>query len=97
MRNVGTLPMTTRCLDCHKKQGNVAGGAGLLWFAGSLEEHDPLILDLTSGKKHWFVSMPDVVHLNEVHQEDHQRPIKTRSVCSQSALSRNGSRRATID
>jgi hypothetical protein len=24
MRNVGTLPMTTRCLDCHKKQGNVA-------------------------------------------------------------------------
>ncbi len=56
MRNVGTLPMTTRCLDCHKKQGNVAGGAGLIWFAGSLDEHDPLILDLTSGKKHWFVT-----------------------------------------
>ena len=24
MRNVGTLPMATRCLDCHKKQGKVA-------------------------------------------------------------------------
>ena len=150
MRNVGTLPMTTRCLDCHKKQGNVAaatticysktapspvtwakaesielkptmckcgtpvahdaqmtttsatctvvcmlpflrqqdvkvlsctcsncketvlatledaGGAGLLWFAGKLDAQDPLMLDLTSGKKQWFVSMPDVAHLNEV-------------------------------
>jgi hypothetical protein len=152
MRNVGTLPMTTRCLDCHKKQGNVAaatticyskkapspvtwvkvepielkptmckcgtpvahdaqmtttpatctvvcmlpflrqqdlkvlsctcsnqacketvvatledaGGAGLLWFAGRLDAQDPLMLDLSSGKKQWFVSMPDVAHLNEV-------------------------------
>ena len=150
MRNVGTLPMTTRCLDCHKKQGNVAaatticysktapspvtwakaesielkptmckcgtpvahdaqmtttsatctvvcmlpflrqqdvkvlsctcsncketvlatledaGGAGLLWFAGKVDAQDPLMLDLTSGKKQWFVSMPDVAHLNEV-------------------------------
>ena len=152
MRNVGTLPMATRCLDCHKKQGNVAaattirysktapspvtwvevepielkptickcgtpvahdarmtttpatctvvcmlpflrqqdvkvlsctcanqacketvvatledaGGAGLLWFAGSLDAQDPLMLDLSSGKKQWFVSMPDVAHLNEV-------------------------------
>ena len=152
MRNVGTLPMTTRCLDCHKKQGNVAaatticystsapspvtwvkgkpielkptmckcgtsvahdapmtttlatctvvhmlpflrqqdlkvlsctcsnqdcketvlatledaGGAGLLWFGGSLDKQDPLMLDLNSGKKQWFVSMPDIAHLNEV-------------------------------
>jgi len=152
MRNVGTLPMTTRCLDCHKKQGNVAaatticysktaaspvtwvkgkpielkptmckcgtsvahdaqmtttpatctvvhmlpflrqqevevhsctcsnidckntvvatlkdaGGLGLLWFAGSLDKQNPLILDLNSGKKQWFVSMHDVAHLNEV-------------------------------
>ena len=152
MRNVGTLPMTTRCLDCHKKQGNVAaatticysktapspvtwvkgkpielkptmckcgtsvahdaqmtttpatctvvhmlpflrqqevevhsctcsnidckntvvatlkdaGGLGLLWFAGSLDKQDPLMLDLNSGKKQWFVSMPDIAHLNEV-------------------------------
>ena len=150
MRNVGTLPMTTRCLDCHKKQGNVAaatticysktapspvtwakaesielkptmckcgtpvahdaqmtttsatctvvcmlpflrqqdvkvlsctcsncketvlatledaGGAGLLWFAGKVDAQDPLMLDLTSGKTQWFVSMPDVAHLNEV-------------------------------
>ena len=154
MRNVGTLPMTTRCLDCHKKQGNVAaaaticystsapsrlsvmwaevkpielkptmckcgtpvahdaqmtttpetctvvhmlpylrqqpvevrsctcsnvdckntvvatledaGGAGLLWFAGSLDPQNPLMLDLNSGKKQWFVSMPDIAHLNEV-------------------------------
>jgi hypothetical protein len=43
-----------------------AGGAGLLWFAGSLDAQDPLMLDLSSGKKQWFVSMPDVAHLNEV-------------------------------
>ena len=43
-----------------------AGGAGLLWFAGKLDAQDPLMLDLTSGKKQWFVSMPDVAHLNEV-------------------------------
>ena len=43
-----------------------AGGLGLLWFAGSLDKQDPLMLDLNSGKKQWFVSMPDVAHLNEV-------------------------------
>ena len=31
MRNVGTLPMTTRCLDCHKKQGNVAAATTICY------------------------------------------------------------------
>jgi hypothetical protein len=43
-----------------------AAAAGLLWFAGSLDPQNPLMLGMNSGKKQWFVSMPDVAHLNEV-------------------------------
>jgi hypothetical protein len=50
MRNVGTLPMTTRCLDCHKKQGNVAAATTICYSTSAplsvtwVEVSKPIVL-----------------------------------------------------